>query len=300
MKKQILLTVAVLISFKSLYSQDNNAVALENLKKGNEIIIKARKAIGIQTEGIKTFRFKSKSMMANKIMTSSGSSFGEPVTEISAIIPNNIQFIWSIEEPFHSVSTSTWDGPRYKKTMETDMLGTRRVVDVTEASFKNRQFLEKLNLDKEKRENLKKAGDRDPRENFRNKIWVEFFPLSLINPFEQNLEFKYMGRAESSNRLANVVEVKSTNRRNYRLLFDSETDLLLMMIESFTEDDGSYEIKYYFSNRELVENILIPKKIKVESKFTSKGKESRIAYQNIDMLEFSLKPVLKKDMFEIK
>jgi hypothetical protein len=126
----------------------------------------------------------------------------------------------------------------------------------------------------------------------------------LAHPFEKKIGFKYVGKAKSNDKTANVIDVKPANGRNYRLLFDTETNHLLMMIVSFKETNerfvGDVEEKYYFSERELINGILIPKKIKVEKKATPQGKEAIIKFSNIEIVDFKINPEFKKDMFEIK
>lgn len=77
-----------------------------------------------------------------------------------------------------------------------------------------------------------------------------------------------------------------------------------MMIVSHKETNdrfvGDVEAKYYFSERELINGILIPKKIKVEQKATASGQKPVTGFSNIEILEFKLNPEFKKDLFEIK
>lgn len=306
MKKQLLSVIFILISLVSLYAQNKNTEDIEKLKKGNQIVIDARKAIGVEKEITNSFHFKWKTSIVTKIETPSGLSLGDIVTEVNASIPDKIQYIWSMQEPVPSKLTSIWNGAEYKKFSEFEMFGTRTVKEVTNSDSKNKRNLKILEgrISKEKLESLKKAGENDPKENVNNNLWAYFFPLILTHPFEQNIEFKYVGKAESSkNRIANVVDVKAKNGRTYRLLFDPETNYLLLMIVKFNIADGAfdgdYETKYYFSNRELTNSILIPKQIKVEQKFTAIGKEPRITYSNIDVVEFKLNPEFKKGMFDI-
>ena len=135
-------------------------------------------------------------------------------------------------------------------------------------------------------------------------MWTELFPLILAHPFEKDLNFNYIGKAKANNVTANVVDFKPKNGKNYRLLFDAETNYLLMMIVNYKRDDpffiGDVETKYYYSERELSGDILIPKKIKVENKQTAAGQKPKIGFQNIEILEFKFNPELKESLFEIK
>jgi hypothetical protein len=213
--------------------------------------------------------------------------------------------------------TKIWNAEKYKSFTVIDMLGTRYVKDNTAEDKKNTVSDEALKslegkMGKEQLEFLKNAKNAkrpDPKFLFYESLWTEYFPLTLSHPFEPNLEFKYIGKAEAGGQIANVVEVKSESGKTYRLVFDAKTNYLLMMLYSYKSDggdfggafDGEREFKYYFSKREKIGNFLIPKQIKVESKFTPLGsKETKLFSQIIDVEDFSLNPELKESIFEIK
>lgn len=126
----------------------------------------------------------------------------------------------------------------------------------------------------------------------------------MSHPFEKTVKFEYVGKAKSNDRMANVIDVKPANGKTYRLLLDSETNYLLMMIVSFKENNdrfvGDIEAKYYFSERELTGGLLIPKKIKVEEKITPDGKPPVVRFSNIEILDFKLDPKFDEKIFEIK
>ena len=128
--------------------------------------------------------------------------------------------------------------------------------------------------------------------------------MILSHPFEKSIKFEYVVKAKSNDRTANVIDVKPANGKIYRLLFDSETNYLLMMIVSFKENNdrfvGDIEAKYYFSERELINGLLIPKKIKVEEKITPEGKSPIVKFSNIEILDFKLNPKFDGKIFEIK
>ncbi|HRH43976.1 MAG TPA: hypothetical protein PKY82_20255 [Pyrinomonadaceae bacterium] len=279
----------ILILF-ALFNNQSKVIFKETSpnEQGEQIINDARKAIGIENNKISSFILKSKRILIAKSDTTSSRPPVVLGTEISAKMPDKVQLISTAEEPSRFKYTSIWNGVKYKKLSEINTLGERTIKDVTESSLNTKERLKVLEgkIDKNELEKIKLVANTDPKEKLNNQIWLEIFPLILNNPFEQNLEFIYVGKSESSNRIANVVDVKSKNERNYRFLFDTETNLLLMTIETFKGTDGDYEIKYYYSNREKVDGLLIPKKIKAEQRITSAGKEPRISYSNIEILEF--------------
>lgn len=278
-------------------AQNSAELEKNSIIRGEQIVKDSRKAINSEKINLIGFKLKTKSVNDNAF----DPKMRNVADEINVSLPDKIRTVRFIEELGDFTNTRIWNAEKYKEISETDFFGKHTVKDVTNFSL-NSQSLENISnkLGKEKMGNFKGYVKHDPKEMFNAEIWQVFFPLLLIQPFEQNLKFKYVGKAKSDNRIANVVDVVGQNGRNYRLLFDSDTNYLLMTIESFKGNDGDYENKYYYSSRELTENVLIPKKIKVENKFTPTGEKSRISYTNIDILEFKLNPEIKENIFEVK
>lgn len=293
MTKQIYLW-CVLITFSAIpIAQKNVQTDDVKLLKGSQILKDAQKAIGTEKLDLSSFIIKTKIILGDKVLGTTD--------ETVVSLPDKIRTSLIVEEPTSMTLIRIWNGEKYKALSEFDFQGNRMVRDVTNASknIENSKNLES-GIGKDKLEKFKKANEKDPKLIFFDKVWADFFPLTLIHPFEKNIEFKYVGKAEASNRTADVIDFKSKDGKDYRLLFDSETNYLLLMIESFKGEDGNYETKYYYSNRELVDKVLIPKKIKVEHKFTPIGKATRVSYRSLEVVDFELNPEFKKDLFEIK
>ncbi|MGI8883454.1 MAG: hypothetical protein ACR2IA_04320 [Pyrinomonadaceae bacterium] len=283
----------ILLLSTTLFAQNSVELDKHSVIKGQQILKDARKAIGTEKMNLNSFRLKTKS-------TSFSTRANEMADEINVILPDRIHKIHTVKQPQNFTVTSIWNSEKYKAISETEFFGRRTVIDVTNSSL-NSQTLEKLGdkIGKGKVDNFKEFAKIEPKQMFYANIWQVFFSITLIQPFEQKLEFKYIGKAKSANRVANVIDAKSQIGRNYRLLFDSETNHLLMLIETFKSKNGDNENKYYYSNREMVNNVSIPKKIKVEEKFTPTGKEPRISHTSIDVVEFSLNPEFKKSLFDV-
>lgn len=302
MTKQIHFWLILLFS-TTIFAQ-RSAVLNKETTKGEQIFKDAQKAIGSNEINLQSFSLKMKNV---SLRTSN-----EILIEVKAVLPDKFSEITNMTQPTQMTATSTWNGTKYKAIVDAVMLGQRSVADITKSSLNsslNSELVDKIGnkIGKEKAEQLKRYRKKDPKEQFYlNNIWQGLFPLTLIQPFEQNLEYKYIGKAKSGSQVANVVDVTSPSGTAYRLLFDSETNYLLMMMESHEGQsmsgvDGTYETKLYFSNRKKIDNVLIPTQIKIEYKFIPKtDKEPKISYEIIDILEFKLNPEFKKDMFEIK
>jgi hypothetical protein len=291
MSKQIYFWFILLFS-TTLFAQESLELDKKMLSQGKQIVSDAQKVIGAENIKLESFNLKIKSTYDEEILDS--------INELKVLLPDKICIVQNSPKPFPTITTTIWNGVKYRKFSESEYFGQRMVVDMTNPPSNSRATEIGNKIGKGKAEKLKSLKRINQREWFYNDVWWKFFGVILMQPFENNLEFKYVGKAKSGDITANIVDVKSKNNRNYRLIFDSATNYLLMMIESFKGDDGGYEVKYYYSNRERKDNVLIPKKIKIENKFIPTGKEPRISYTNIDVLDFNLNPDFKESLFEIK
>lgn len=293
--------IIVICIFVSLgFSQQDNAKKQANQTEGEEIIQKARQAIGLDKSGeILSYFYKSKTTLVipNYNIVSS--------EEINLKLPGKFQVVYRSELPHFSQLTRTWNGEKYKSIFESESSsGQRTVQDMTE--LKNKPLSKNVSniIGKKTTAALQNSQRADPKNIFMESLWTSLFPLILSHPFEKNIEFKYVGKAKSNDKTANVIDVKPSDGKTYRLLFDSETNYLLMMIVSHKETNerfvGDVEAKYYFSERELIGGVLIPKKIKVEKKATPVGKSPITGFSNIEILDFKLNPTLDEKIFEIK
>jgi len=280
----------------TLFAQNSVELGKDSATKGEQILKAAQKAAGTESMDISSFKLKTKSTIDAKF----DERMRESTNEISALLPGKIRTVSIFEQLGNFTNTRIWNEEKYKAISETDLFGSRIVKDVTNSSLSG-EVLGKIGnkAGKGKTDTFREYSIKSPKEMFYATIWQVFFPITLIQPFEKNLEFNYAGRAKSGNRVANVVDVKAQNETSYRLLFDSETNHLLMMIESFKSKNGDNENKYYYTNREMVNNISVPKKIKVEGKFTPTGEKPRLSYQNIDVLELGVNLEFKKGLFDV-
>ena len=293
--------IMVICIFVSLgFSQQGNAKRQASKNEGEEIIQKARQVIGLDKGGeISSYFYKLKTTLVSQDRNLESSE------EVSLILPGKIQAIYGSDSPIFSRLTRTWNGEKYKSIFESQFpSGQRTVKDVT--SEENKPLSKNVSnvIGKEKTAALQDFQKVDPKYIFTESLWTSLFPLILSHPFEKNIEFKYVGKAKSNDKTANVVDVKPSDGKTYRLLFDSETNYLLMMIVSHKETNerfvGDVEEKYYFSERELINGVLIPKKIKVEKKATPTRKDPIIGFSNIEILDFKLNPQLDEKIFNIK
>ena len=292
--------IMVICIFVSLgFSQQDNPKKPANQTESEEIIQKARQAIGLDKSGkISSYFYKSKTTLISQNYNS------DSFEEVNLELPGKIKVVYRNDFLKFQLNR-TWNDDKYKAIFESESSsGQRTVKDIT--AEENKPLSKNVSnvIGKTTTSALQNSRKADPKKIFKESLWTSIFPLILSHPFEKNIEFKYVGKAKSNDKTANVVDVKPSDGKTYRLLFDSETNYLLLMIVSHKETNerfvGDVEAKYYFSERELINGVLIPKKIKVEKKATPLGQSPITGFSNIEMLEFKLNPTLDEKIFKIK
>ena len=118
---------------------------------------------------------------------------------------------------------------------------------------------------------------KSPRAVADSELQAEFFPLLLQDPVGNTLKFHYVGTAEADGRKADVLELQPEEtstappvKQTVRYFFDSESHLLLLVTKDYSFEDIEKSTSTYFSAHQLMDGLLIPTKIKEESKVVSK------------------------------
>ncbi len=299
--KFILGNIAIVLFVSSIcFSQQSDLITQSNQTKGSEIIRKARHAIGVDKKGEISSYFNK---IGETLLIQNLSL--ESFEEVSFILPDKIQAVYGSDSPRYLRLTRTWNGEKYNSVFESESpSGQRTVKDVTAREKRPLSIAAGNVISKETAAALERSRRADPLNILKTKLWTSLFPLLLSHPFEKNIEFNYIGKAESEGKTANVVDVKPIGEKTYRLFFDTETNYLLLMIVSQKVNNGRFvgdvETKYYFSERKVVNGVLIPKKIKVEKKATPKGKAPVVKLSIVEILDFKLNPTLDEKKFNIK
>ncbi|MGI8668224.1 MAG: hypothetical protein ACR2J3_00055 [Aridibacter sp.] len=119
------------------------------------------------------------------------------------------------------------------------------------------------------------------------------FPITLDSSWYIPLQFDYVGIAESKDGKAEVIEAVSSNNIKYRLFFDNEKHLLLLMTESWTtKDNKPFENKYFYSDYREKDGILIATKIVNE--------RNGEVFEEKEIKDVKFNPTFKPDTFEVK
>lgn len=178
-----------------------------SVNEGEEIIRQARKAIGLDKIGeISSYLLKMK-----KVILVKNNNY-ESFEEVGHILPSKIQVIYGRDSPFFSRLTRTWNSEKYKSTYESESsTGQRTIQDITAQENKPLSKAVSDVIGKNTAAALQNARKADPKSIFEESRWTSLFPLILSHPFEKNIEFKYVGKAKSNDKTANVVDVKPAN-----------------------------------------------------------------------------------------
>ena len=97
-------------------------------------------------------------------------------------------------------------------------------------------------------------------------VFTILFPVIFDASWYPPLEFSYVGVAESKGVKADVVETRSPTGTTYRLFFDQQTHLLLLLSETWISErtKTEKERKHFFSDYRNEDNLLVAHKIVVE------------------------------------
>jgi len=117
---------------------------------------------------------------------------------------------------------------------------------------------------------------KSPRSVADSDLRAELFPFLLYAPVGNAPKFNYVGRAEADGKKADVLEMQPDDaltgavKQTTKYFFDSESHLLLLITKDYSFDGIEKSISTYFSGHQLMAGLLIPTKIKEESKVVSK------------------------------
>ena len=238
------------------------------------------------------------------------SSEREISTEILFEFPNKIKWLSTSQKLNSSIGTSintsvSLNAEKYKNQITVSANG--KPFDTTKIPL-----LANLNLFGDSKK-LTDAEIVKKRESFLDDFWLTIFPILLETPWTSAATFEYAGKAEAEGTKADIIDVKSLGTKKIQLFFDEKSHLLLMMtVKNEVEKDKSKvneDYKYFYSNYENVDGILVAKKITVEgnTKFVTdksvmgykiKGRNTESSSQ-IEIKGIKINPTFKANTFLI-
>ena len=120
------------------------------------------------------------------------------------------------------------------------------------------------------------------------------YPLVLNPKFLEGRDVRYVGKAESNDGKAEVVEITNGDKARYRLFFDDDSHLPVLMIVNFYEPVSKKKItrKYFYSDYRKLDDVFIAHKIIIE--FDNGAFEERVLRKSV------FNSPIKPKLFEVK
>lgn len=142
--------------------------------------------------------------------------------------------------------------------------------------------------------NAKRQSDKEKIAANKDYAFTILFPVIFDSSWYPALAFRHVGVAESNGTRADVVETTSPTGTVYRLFFDQQTHLLLLMTETWVSGAAgkTHERKHFFSDYRKEGNLLAARKVVVEVK--GEVVEERV----VSRLEVN--PAFANDFFAVK
>lgn len=269
----------LLFSVTTIYSQTKEI----SYQKGNEVINNATKAIykEIQLKNIasislrreissvteSTFVIQIQGKLNTKIRTSK--SIEEQ--KISLVLPDKINIQYSSENSQKNNALIT-----NESTVKTRMVLNGKDANQKTEIFRGGKLINPENYNKPKvlpeiiknepkKIDTEKAVNVFDKEDIVNEIWDKVFPVFLNDLFDKTTyKYKYIGKAESPDIRASIIELEMPEKK-ITLYFDDKTNLLLQLELNLQTNEFTEVKKYFFSNYQIQDGILVAKKINVET-----------------------------------
>lgn len=142
--------------------------------------------------------------------------------------------------------------------------------------------------------NSKRGSDQKKIATHKDYAFTILFPVIFDSSWYPVSGFKYVGAAESNGTKADVIETTSPTATVYRLFFDQQTRLLLLMSEKWVSGASKkeHERKYFFSEYKKEDGLLAAHKIVVEQ--NGEVVEERV------IKRLQVNPAFGEDFFAVK
>lgn len=322
MRRKILCLILILIGFFQSFSAQS-ADDKDRAARANEILNLARRAVyqNIKKEDIKSLYLALNGTTAmESVMQIDGSK--EPretkirqvaETSVSVELPGKIRqevYGYTAEknpaENYTKVRTIL-DGERFSTASDTVIDG--KAFDMKE--ILNAPYLPET-VKKQMKEAMEKA--KPTKEMIQNGASNVLFTILLSPLWGDDKTFVYVGKAEAGDGggRADVLEIESNTGRQSRWFFDEKTHLLLMITDEISKNGIDAKTTQYFSDYQLIEGLLIAKKINAETESVSNMPEMEIMGRKMKMSgksksvtetivkEFKINPTFKAETFAVK
>lgn len=269
--KTILVCLLLIVVIGIAYpQQDQSADISKKTDKANEILQAARKAFSKKTDISEVKSLTIISTGQSQLTTELGSTDGTNKIETNFIFPDKIHRIF---DGIHSTNSEI-----------TSFIVNGELVSYNSAFYTRNG--EKINFDY-----YASKSQKELRAIVKRDAFFSVFPITLDSSWFTPLEFSYIGIAESKDGKANVLEAVSTAGTKYRLFFDVQTNLLLMMIVSRQDKDKTIETKYFYSDYKEMDGLLVASKIVIRNNLRT---------EEILVKTLKVNPKFKDNFYDVK
>ena len=274
--KQLKILILFLGICASILAQDKPPVTsesqkAESVKKAEQILRQAKDAVSKKTKiaNVKSFSFITKS--SQQLSFAERKIEGMVEEEFNLILPDKIRHKSSGNYSTNqSEIMEILNGEKFSLKIDTFVDG--KIVNTDFGAV---------------------IGKKNRISDLKRETFLLVFPITLDASWYVPLEFNYVGIAESKDGKAEIIEAVSPGKTKYRLFFDTETHLLLLMTQSWTgKDNKQNETKYFFSNYQEKDGLLIATKI-----ITERNDE---VVEEKEIKDLKVNPTFKPAWFDIK
>lgn len=284
----IIILVMFWLPFGYVKAQDSNLNNQEKTK-ADEILLSARKAIGIGKEKLNLqkisliYDVSTSSSLFIKERKEKRQSQASGERELHSLLPNNFRYLESLKmEDTVWITKFTLNG----NLMDADKYG------MWEGKRTEIQTKGQENPSEER----KKQEIREKKEE----VFFFLFPILLESSDLIPLAFNYVGKAELNSEKADVIETRLNEETKIRLFFDEASHLLkLLTTESILQNGSNFEEKRFYSDYKTVEGLMIANRINVETKLTSNRLDSQTIEEQT-LKSVKINPTFKSNFFEVK
>lgn len=313
-----LLLIFFLATISVSNAQESSVTDERRIDRANEILLQAREAV---YKKIKMADVKSLSLKG------AGVNLVESSTKVDGRgQPQVVKFRRGIEESivaslFDKINLTTLHfnpdiSPAENYTKVEDVLSgdraSRRTDTITNGKAVDMDKIPDVpNMPESVRRQMKESIEKrtkTTREEILRTASGRLFPLLLDTTWMNGRPLIYIGKADTGGARADILEVKTDTGRQTRYYFDEKTHLLLMMTDEVSRGNLSSRLSSYFSDYQLVDGLLMAKKIYTETETTDekeiemagkvlKASNKTRTIREIDVKEFKLNPKSKPGVF---
>ncbi len=143
-------------------------------------------------------------------------------------------------------------------------------------------------------------------------IASRLFPILLDLNWMNDKTFIYIGRADSGDIKADILQVENITDKQIRYYFDEKTHLLLMITEETSQNGKWLKSSTYFDDYQLADGLMIAKKVNIELESSVAETEVQVKAEKVKMSskskittetiikELKINAAFKPDIFAIK